>query len=74
MLWEGLNNCNYSHTKLATEFSLHLKSNRTCNSIERAVLSNAPNSIEPPTVATKKLGKNLSDNLKKQQNFRNLMP
>ena len=29
----------------------------TCNSIERAPISNAPNSIEPPAVATKKLGK-----------------
>ena len=34
------------------EFSLRLKSNGTCDSIERAILSNAHNSIESPTVAT----------------------
>ena len=43
--------------KFNAEIYLRLKSNGTCNSIERAILSNAPNSIEPATVATKKIGR-----------------
>ena len=38
--------------------------NRIERVIERAILSNAPNSIESPTVAIKTIGKNPFENLK----------
>ena len=49
------------------EFSLRLESNRTCNSIERAIVLNAPNSIELLTVATTKIRKTRLKTLKNKE-------